>query len=146
MKSLAPRAQRLLACLGDPSRFRVISALVEGERCVTDLAGRVGLSQSCTTRHLQALLRERMVRRNRDGKRVFFGICTEDALVRELIDLALRSAGPLPADFGDGAGRPHTNSARPPVSDSPHAGSDQEPARDLATVPDLGTDLDDYLL
>ncbi len=143
MKTYAPRAQRLLACLGDPSRFRVVAALVEGDRCVTELAAAVGLSQSCTTRHLQALLRERMVRRTRDGKRVYFGISTEEELVRELIDLALRSAGsgviPNPMD----------PRAFAPVSDSSHARFDPAPAERPdppgESLPPA-TELDDYLL
>ena len=66
--------RRVLACLGDESRFRVMLELVRGDRCVTDLAGRVGLSQSCTTRHLQTLEREGLVRGARSGKRVFFSV------------------------------------------------------------------------
>lgn len=71
------RNQRLLACLGDRSRFRVVEELVRGERCVTDIAVQVGLSQSCTTRHLQALLREGIVRSRRMGKRVLFSLSPE---------------------------------------------------------------------
>jgi DNA-binding transcriptional ArsR family regulator len=71
------RNQRLLACLGDRSRFRVVEELVRGERCVTDIAFQVGLSQSCTTRHLQALLREGIVHSRRMGKKVLFSLSPE---------------------------------------------------------------------
>jgi DNA-binding Lrp family transcriptional regulator len=51
----------ILACLGDSSRFRLVLSILEHERCVSELAGDVGLSQSCTTRHLQYLEREGIV-------------------------------------------------------------------------------------
>jgi hypothetical protein len=63
-----------MACLGEPSRYRLVKALIGGPRCVTDLAAEVGLSQSCTTRHLQALERRNVVRGTRDGKRVLYAI------------------------------------------------------------------------
>ena len=66
--------QRFLACLSDPSRFSLVTTLIEGPLCVTDLAMRVGLSQSCTTRHLQILEREGIVSGQRHGKRVIFGL------------------------------------------------------------------------
>jgi len=80
----AERLRRLLACLGDPSRFELTRALLGGERCVTDLARSVGLSQSCTTRHLQSLAREGLVRTRRDGKRVLCRLRPEGATVELL--------------------------------------------------------------
>ncbi|MEO5617025.1 MAG: metalloregulator ArsR/SmtB family transcription factor [Candidatus Eisenbacteria bacterium] len=67
--------QQFLACLSDPSRFSLVTTLIAGPRCVTDLATIVGLSQSCTTRHLQALLREGIVSGERQGKRVVYALC-----------------------------------------------------------------------
>lgn len=63
-----------LACLADPSRFRIIQTLAGGERFVSDLAQAIGLSQSCTTRHLQALARHGLVAGRRRGRRVMFSI------------------------------------------------------------------------
>ena len=97
MNSAAARTQRLLACLGDPSRFRVVATLFGGEYCVTDLAGKVGLSQSCTTRHLQALLREGLVTRDRQGKKVMFRLSADEPLSRALIEWALASTPGPPA-------------------------------------------------
>jgi predicted transcriptional regulator len=59
--------QRLLACIAEPSRYRVLMALAEGDRCVTEVAAAVGLSQSCTTRHLQTLQRAGVLERVREG-------------------------------------------------------------------------------
>ena len=63
------KSQRVLQCLGDESRFRVMTELVRGDRCVTELATLVGLSQSCTTRHLQVLERAGLVSKQRSGRR-----------------------------------------------------------------------------
>lgn len=88
MNSQTLRSQRLLACLGDASRFRVMAELVRGTCYVTDLAQRVGLSQSCTTRHLQHLEREGLVKSARSGRRVFFSPAP-DPRVLALLEWAL---------------------------------------------------------
>ena len=64
------RQHLLLAAIGHASRFRLFVLLAERERCVTELATHVGLSQSCTTRHLQVLSAAGVVHAQRDGKRV----------------------------------------------------------------------------
>ena len=78
-------SRNILACLGDSSRFRLVLSLLERDRCVTELADEVGLSQSCTTRHLQYLEREGLVRGARQGKRVVFRLRYDRARVRELL-------------------------------------------------------------
>jgi ArsR family transcriptional regulator len=83
-----------MACLGDPSRFRLVQALIGGARCVTDLAAEVGLSQSCTTRHLQALERRNVVRGTRDGKRVLYRIRDDRPDLMPLIGWAMEAHGP----------------------------------------------------
>ena len=90
MEKAVLRVRRLMSCLGDPSRFRLVRALLERERCVTELAEAVGLSQSCTTRHLQALQREGLVRGRRDGKRVMFRLCSDEPRVSVLLRWAMQ--------------------------------------------------------
>jgi DNA-binding transcriptional ArsR family regulator len=85
MKRTGDRNRDLLACLGDASRFRIVRTLCEGARCVSELARDVSLSQSCTTRHLQALQRAGFVSGEREGKRVVFRMCTDDPRVSELV-------------------------------------------------------------
>ena len=84
------RTRRIFACLGDPSRFRLVATLIASEFCVTDLAREVGLSQSCTTRHLQALQREGLVAGIRRGKRVMFRVRTDEPMIAGLVAWALR--------------------------------------------------------
>jgi DNA-binding transcriptional ArsR family regulator len=86
-------ARLLLSCLGEASRYRLVQALAGQERCVGELAVAVGLSQSCTTRHLQALERAGVVRSQRDGRKVRFRLRDDDPALEPLLAWALASAG-----------------------------------------------------
>jgi len=90
MNESTARTRHLLACLGDASRFRIVLRLVEAMRCASDLALDVGLSQSCTTRHLQAMERAGIVSGARYGKRVLFRLRREEGAVDALIRWALQ--------------------------------------------------------
>lgn len=83
----------VLACLGAASRFRLVRALAGADRCVGELADAVGLSQSCTTRHLQALERVGLVKGRREGRRVRFSLRAEAPGLGELLSWALSGAG-----------------------------------------------------
>ena len=75
-----------LAALAAPSRFELLVLMLPGvDRSVSQLAQAVGLSQSCTTRHLQALSRAGLVKGVRDGKRVVFRIAPRDAAARAVL-------------------------------------------------------------
>jgi DNA-binding transcriptional ArsR family regulator len=90
---LEDRTRRILACLGDASRFRLVSTLAESERCVGELATAVGLSQSCTTRHLQALGRLGLVEGRREGRRVLFRLNPRAPGLEGILVWALSEAG-----------------------------------------------------
>jgi len=97
-ESKEAEVRRLLACLGDPSRFRLVRVLAKSARCVGELAVAVGLSQSCTTRHLQALQRVGLVEGCREGRRVRFRLRAETPGLSELLAWVLvRQAGGGPA-------------------------------------------------
>jgi DNA-binding transcriptional ArsR family regulator len=83
----------VLACLGVASRFRLVRALAGADRCVGELAVAVGLSQSCTTRHLQALERLGLVQGRREGRRVRFRLTVEAPGLGGLLGLALSDEG-----------------------------------------------------
>ena len=118
----------LLACMGDASRFRLVKALADGPRCVTELALAVGLSQSCTTRHLQSLERGRLLLRVREGKRVIYRLSPEEP-ASTLVAWAL-GGGVMPAgerhDGGPGGGDLHRDH-RPGSPGSPAPGSPGSP-------------------
>lgn len=139
-----PAAQTLLACLGEESRFRLVQALIGGARCVTDLAAEVGLSQSCTTRHLQSLERRKLVSGRRDGKRVFYRIREDDPGLLALLGWALsdpKGAAGVRAwrlgarGFGSpGVGKP-ARAAPGPVSPATGAAPPPRPSAEVADRP-----------
>ena len=102
----------VLACLGVASRFRLVRALAVADRCVGELAEVVGLSQSCTTRHLQALERVGLVKGHREGRRVRFRLRAEAPGLSELLGWALSGAGPEALAAGGGP-RPDQAAVRP---------------------------------
>jgi DNA-binding transcriptional ArsR family regulator len=92
MNGSPSRSRDLLACLGDASRRRIVERLARGERCVTELARDVALSQSCTTRHLQALRRAGLVSGTREGRRILFRLRLDDPAVEGLLRWMLADA------------------------------------------------------
>ena len=86
MHTRPDRLRGALATLAAPRRFDLLVLMLSGEdRSVSQLAEAVGLSQSCTTRHLQALARAGLVKGVRDGKRVVFRIAPRDAEARTVL-------------------------------------------------------------
>jgi DNA-binding transcriptional ArsR family regulator len=134
------RTQGMLACLAVPSRFRLVRAIAEADRCVGELAISVGLSQSCTTRHLQALERAGLVKGRRDGRRVRFSLVADAEDSRDVLDLVLGdegAAGPAAA----AADRPEA-----PRSRRRERTTNTERRRNPLTRSDLGTAENDRTL
>src|SRR5262245_12521964 len=73
--------------LGDATRVRMLDALSRSELCVTDLAGRVGLSESAVSHQLRLLRGARIVRTRRNGRQIFYAL--DDQHVVKLLAQAL---------------------------------------------------------
>ncbi len=71
--------------LAEPTRLRLLDALRDGERTVTELAGALDLGQANVSRHLALLRRHGMVARRKEGVRRPYRIA--DPVVFELCDL-----------------------------------------------------------
>ncbi|MEW5917610.1 MAG: metalloregulator ArsR/SmtB family transcription factor [Gemmatimonadota bacterium] len=76
--SASPELIELVAdrfkALGDPARLRILSALRQGERTVTELVAATGLSQANVSKHLALLLRLAFVRRRRSGPFTYYAL------------------------------------------------------------------------
>ena len=114
MNAPLTRQHHLLAAIGHASRFRLFLLLAAQERCVTELAAQVGLSQSCTTRHLQALGAAGVVAHKREGKRVRFRLRLERADVAGLLAWAVGAAQPATAHAAHSAPAAPAEAAAPP--------------------------------
>ena len=84
----AGRVAELFKLLGDPTRTRLLFALLEaGELCVCDLAETVEVPESAVSHALRLLRTAGVVRNRRAGRMVYYSL--EDAHVRLLLDLSL---------------------------------------------------------
>lgn len=81
----------LFDALSDPTRLRIIAALLDGEINVGDLVERIGLSKSAVSHQLRGLRDKRMVRSRKQGRQVY--VTLEDdhvaALFRQGLDHVL---------------------------------------------------------
>jgi len=73
--------------LSDPSRLKIVSALIDDELCVCDLASVCKISESAVSHQLRALRNLRIVRNRREGKIVYYRL--DDSHVRDLIKNSL---------------------------------------------------------
>ena len=71
----------LFGALSDPTRLRIISALLENELNVGQIAANVGLSESAVSHQLRALRQMRLVRARKSGRQVFY-ILDDDHVAR----------------------------------------------------------------
>ncbi|MCI8505106.1 MAG: winged helix-turn-helix transcriptional regulator [Lachnospiraceae bacterium] len=58
--------------LGNPVRIRILLLLIEQDANVSDLAEQLGMTQSAVSHQLNLLKSNKMVRRRRDGKMIFY--------------------------------------------------------------------------
>jgi ArsR family transcriptional regulator len=74
------RAARLFRAVGDLGRLRVLVRLSHGETCVGGLANDLGDNMSTVSQRLLALRRQGLVRRRREGKRVYYRLADQHVL------------------------------------------------------------------
>lgn len=78
----------LFKALGDPTRIRIIHALLQSELCVHDLTQVLEMGQSAISHQLRLLRNMRIVKRRKVGKTVFYSL--DDDHVEQLIVLTLQ--------------------------------------------------------
>ncbi len=71
-KELSPQetAAKLFRILGNPTRLAIIEALYERGWCVCEIADRLGLNKSVTSKHLSSLKSVGVIEMRREGTRV----------------------------------------------------------------------------
>lgn len=77
----------LFKALGDPTRVKLIHALLSTELCVHDLCVVLGMAQSAVSHQLRYLRNIRMVKRRKEGKTVYYSI--DDDHVKEIFSQTL---------------------------------------------------------
>jgi DNA-binding transcriptional ArsR family regulator len=79
----AQRLAEVFKALGDPTRIKIISLLLENEVCVHDLEAITGASQSAVSHQLRVLRQLKLVRFRKEGRHVYYAL--DDEHVHELI-------------------------------------------------------------
>ena len=64
----------LLKVFGDPTRIKIICALLKAEMCVCDLSALLDVSQSAVSHQLKTLKQARLVKYRRDGKVIYYSL------------------------------------------------------------------------
>ena len=73
---------RVFQALADPTRVRLISAMITTELCVCDLSMLLGMTQSAVSHQLRILRDLRLVRSRKEGRVVFYAL--DDDHIRDL--------------------------------------------------------------
>ncbi|MBN2472535.1 MAG: winged helix-turn-helix transcriptional regulator [Anaerolineae bacterium] len=73
----------LFKALADPTRVRIISALLHTDLCVNDLTALLGMKQSAVSHQLRTLREWRLVQRERRGRLMYYHL--DDDHVRDLL-------------------------------------------------------------
>jgi ArsR family transcriptional regulator len=73
----AGQLAQVFRALADPTRVRIVSALVQAELCVGDLAAVLGMSVSAVSHQLRLLRELRVVRKRREGKHIYYALDDE---------------------------------------------------------------------
>jgi ArsR family transcriptional regulator, lead/cadmium/zinc/bismuth-responsive transcriptional repressor len=74
--------------LGDPTRVRIVGALVTGQLCVHEIAELVGISESAVSHQLRLMRSMRLVRGRRQGRCVYYTL--DDQHIVDLFQQGLR--------------------------------------------------------
>ena len=77
----------LFKIFGDPTRIRILYAMLDTERCVNDIAGILQMSQSSVSHQLRILKTSKLVKSRREGKSIFYSL--DDEHVREILNMGL---------------------------------------------------------
>jgi ArsR family transcriptional regulator, lead/cadmium/zinc/bismuth-responsive transcriptional repressor len=70
----------IFQALSDPTRVRIIHALIKAEMCVCDLAAVLEMTQSAVSHQLRYLRNLRIIKRRKVGRMVYYSIDDEHIL------------------------------------------------------------------
>ena len=74
--------------MGDPTRCKIISALLKSEMCVCDLANVLSMSKSSISHQLAKMRESGVVKCRREGKEVYYSL--DDEHVSEIFETTVK--------------------------------------------------------
>ncbi len=81
-EDIASSLAELFKALGEPSRVKILFALMNRELCVCDLAAVIGASESAVSHQLRILRTLKLIKFRRDGKILYYSLA--DAHIEKL--------------------------------------------------------------
>lgn len=72
---------------GDSTRIQLLYALLDGEKCVNDLAQEINATSSAVSHQLRILKNARLVKFRRDGKTIYYELC--DGHIKNILDTGM---------------------------------------------------------
>ena len=86
-KDTLEQIAELFKGFADPTRVRILSLLQQEERCVTDIAEAVELSQSAVSHQLRILKQMHLIKFRREGKNILYSLA--DDHVKTILEMGL---------------------------------------------------------
>ena len=80
MGEVFERVANYFALLSEPMRLKILYALCDGGKAVTDIVSTAGSTQANVSRHLNLLYRAKLLLRRKEGAQVFYRIGDRNAL------------------------------------------------------------------
>ncbi len=80
----------ILKMLADPTRLKVVYALMQGDKCVSDIVTCVGGTQSAISHQLATLKSNNLVKSTKHGNKVIYSVA--DDHVNKVVKLCLAHA------------------------------------------------------
>lgn len=77
----------LFKAMGDPTRLKILLALMRGEMCVCDLAAFLGISESAVSHQLRMLRQLYLVANRREGPVLYYRL--NDGHISRILDVGL---------------------------------------------------------
>lgn len=74
------RAAETFAILGSPARLRILQAVCDAERSVSEIVTQSGLSQTNASQHLALMYRAGLLTRRRSGTQHFYSVADADVI------------------------------------------------------------------
>jgi DNA-binding transcriptional ArsR family regulator len=106
------RAAELFALLSTPTRLRIVVALCEGEKQVSELLSRIEVSQPNISQHLGTLYRGGVLARRRAGAQIFYRVVSAQAQMLSDVVCAERGLRDAPSRQARGASASGRNQHR----------------------------------
>jgi DNA-binding transcriptional ArsR family regulator len=80
LEHLFERVSGYFALLAEPTRLKILNAICDGERSVSEIVDRTGASQTNVSRNLNLMFGRGVLSRRREGAMTFYSVADENMI------------------------------------------------------------------